>query len=52
MAHSKLSPSGSKMWMNCAGSIRLIAQAVAENKIKKDKPSFHAAQGTVAHEIV
>lgn len=45
-AHAKLSPSSSKRWMTCPGSIRLI------DKVKvKDTPSKYAAEGTVAHEI-
>ena len=50
MAHAKLSPSSSKRWMNCPGSVHLIEQATKAGKIK-EKPSRHAAEGTVAHEI-
>lgn len=42
-AHSKLSLSSAKRWMNCPGSIRLIAQA------PESEPSIYAAEGTAAH---
>lgn len=44
--HARLSPSASKRWMTCPGSIRLTEQLGI-----KDKPSKYAAEGTVAHEI-
>lgn len=44
--HAKLSPSSSKRWMTCPGSIALIDSLNIE-----DKPSKYAAEGTVAHEI-
>lgn len=46
MSHSKLSPSSSKRWMTCPGSIRLI-DAIDVT----DRPSKYAAEGTVAHAI-
>jgi hypothetical protein len=45
-AHAKLSPSSSKRWMTCPGSIALI-----DSLDFKEKPSRFAAEGTVAHEI-
>ncbi len=44
--HARLSPSASKRWMTCPGSIGLTEQLNIE-----DKPSKFAAEGTVAHEI-
>lgn len=44
--HARLSPSGSKRWMTCPGSISLIEKLGIE-----DKPSKFAAEGTVAHEV-
>jgi len=41
--HSSLSPSSAKRWLNCPGSIALIAKCPAE------KPNIYAAEGTVAH---
>ena len=46
MSHSKLSPSSSKRWMICAGSIRLIEELGVESKTSK-----YAAEGTVAHSV-
>lgn len=43
-AHAKLSASGSHRWIYCPGSVRL------EDGIK-DSSSFHAQEGTVAHEL-
>ncbi len=51
MTHARLSPSGAKRWMNCSGSPDLIAKLTAEGKIKHRTTSFHAAKGTVEHEI-
>ena len=45
-AHARLSPSASKRWMTCPGSVRLIE----EHNIAY-KPSKYAAEGTVAHEV-
>lgn len=45
MAHAKLSPSASKRWMNCAGSVRLIESL----DLAEGRPSRAAAEGTVAH---
>ena len=44
--HARLSPSASKRWMTCPGSVRLINALNIE-----DKSSKYAAEGTVAHEI-
>lgn len=44
--HSKLSPSGSKRWMTCPGSIKLQEKLGIENSTSK-----FAAEGTVAHEV-
>lgn len=44
--HARLSPSASKRWMTCPGSIRLSEEVKSE-----DKPTKYAAEGTVAHEI-
>jgi len=44
--HARLSPSASKRWMTCAGSVGMI-----EKLNIQDKPSRFAAEGTVAHEV-
>jgi len=46
--HSKLSFSGSKRWLTCAGSVQLCQQVNPDN-IRTS--SRFAAEGTVAHEI-
>jgi len=48
--HSKLSPSASKRWMTCAGSVGLIEELTKQGLIK-DIPSKFAAEGTAAHEL-
>lgn len=49
--HARLSPSSSKRWMTCPGSINLVEQLIEEGKIESDTTSKYAAEGTVAHEI-
>lgn len=44
--HARLSPSASKRWMTCPGSVKFIESLGIENK-----PSKYAAEGTVAHEV-
>lgn len=44
--HFSLSPSSSKRWLTCPGSVKLIASLNVE-----ETPSKYAAEGTVAHEI-
>ena len=44
--HARLSPSASKRWMTCPGSVRMERELAV-----KDKPSRFAAEGTVAHEV-
>lgn len=44
--HARLSPSSSKRWMACAGSVQFI-----EKLNIKDKPSKYASEGTVAHDV-
>lgn len=44
--HARLSPSASKRWMTCPGSI-----GMTEKLNIQDKPSRFAAEGTVAHEV-
>lgn len=44
--HAKLSPSSSKRWMTCPGSVRLIDQITVV-----DKTSKFASEGTAAHEL-
>ena len=51
-SHSKLSPSASKRWMSCPGSIKLKEQLIASGAIPANGGSSKfAAKGTVAHEI-
>lgn len=44
--HARLSPSASKRWMVCPGSIQFVDSLNIE-----DVPSKYAAEGTVAHEV-
>lgn len=44
MQHAKLSPSGSKKWLNCPASIRLEQDIIEEE-------SSYAREGTVAHTL-
>lgn len=44
--HARLSPSASKRWMTCPGSIKFV-----EKLNIKDVPSKYAAEGTVAHDV-
>ena len=44
--HARLSPSASKQWLSCPGSIQLCEQI----KIK-DKGSKYSAEGSVAHNL-
>ena len=44
--HARLSPSGSKQWMTCPGSIRLSKLVNKPYQVNK-----YAAEGTVAHEV-
>ena len=44
--HARLSPSATKRWMTCPGSIGLTEKLGVENKSSK-----YAAEGTVAHEV-
>lgn len=48
--HAKKSPSASKRWMTCPGSIRLTDQLDAKGLIKKSSNKY-TAEGTVAHDI-
>lgn len=43
--HSRLSPSSSKRWMNCPGSVAL-SEGIP------DTTSFYAAEGSAAHELL
>ncbi len=45
MPHSTLSPSAAHRWVKCPGSVALEAKA------PKPRPSEHAAEGTVAHDL-
>lgn len=45
-SHATLSPSASKRWMTCPGSVNLIASLDIT-----ETPSKFAAEGTVAHEV-
>ncbi len=49
--HAKLSPSGSKRWMTCPGSIPLTDELVAKGLIQLGGTSEYAAEGTVGHKI-
>ena len=44
--HARLSPSASKRWLTCPGSVRLI-----ESLDITETPNKYAAEGTTAHEI-
>lgn len=44
--HARLSPSASKRWMTCPGSIKFV-----ERLNIKDVPSKYASEGTVAHDV-
>lgn len=44
--HARLSPSASKRWMTCPGSVKFI-----DTLNIKEVPSKYAAEGTVAHEV-
>lgn len=44
-AHSKFSASGAERWSSCPGSIVLCAGI-------EDKPSFYAAEGSAAHQVL
>lgn len=44
--HARLSPSASKRWMTCPGSIKFT-----EKLNIKDVPSKYASEGTVAHDV-
>lgn len=46
-AHSEFSPSGSKRWISCPASIRLIRELPRE----EGEPNFYAMEGTCAHEL-
>lgn len=48
MAHSSLGASSSKRWMNCPGSIRLIAQLAPE---EQNRGSVYAREGNAAHAL-
>jgi ribosomal protein L34 len=44
--HSEFSPSGSKRWINCPASIKMLREAP-----KRGGSSFYAEEGTAAHEL-
>ena len=44
--HARLSPSASKRWLTCPGSVRLIESLDLPETFNR-----YAAEGTVAHEI-
>lgn len=44
-AHSTLGPSAAKRWMNCAGSVALVA------RLPKQRSGYAAAEGVVAHAL-
>jgi len=48
MSHSRFSPSASKRWLHCPGSVQLIESARANGK-DMDKSSVAAQEGTLAH---
>lgn len=48
--HATLSPSNSDRWINCPGSVKSIADAVADG-FKVKGSSFFADEGTMAHEL-
>jgi hypothetical protein len=48
--HAKLSPSATKRWMTCPGSIKLLEKLMEGKKVVRRTSKF-AAEGTVAHEV-
>jgi len=48
-AHAKLSPSASKRWMNCPGSVSLIDYLIEQGLIEADTTSDYAEEGSAAH---
>lgn len=45
--HSEFSPSGSKRWISCPASIKLIRELPRD----EGEPNFYAMEGTAAHEL-
>lgn len=50
-AHARLSPSKAAQWSACTASVGFIERLLKEGKLKPDKSSEAADEGTKAHEV-
>lgn len=49
--HARLSPSKAAQWSSCTASVGFIERLLKEGKLKPDKSSAAADEGTLAHEV-